>query len=283
VCVCVCVCVCVSLQVGPSGSVTGVDMTKEQLDVANAHVASFTASLGYSEPNLRFVQGYMEFLAEAGIKPGSLDLVISNCVINLSPDKRRVLANVYEVLREGGEFYFSDIYCDRRLPESVRMHEVLLGECIGGALYIEDFRRLCRAVGFIDPRVLSSSPITVDDEELKELVGEAHFFSVTFRLFKLGDLETLCEDYGQHATYHGTILGHPNSYALDDHHLFETGKPVMVCGNTADMLGKTWLAQHFKVVGSRERHYGLFGACGGNNGFPQGTVHSENKGNGFCC
>jgi len=236
-------------------------MTKELLDIANAHVAHFTASLGYPQPNLQFVQGYIEFLGDAGIKPNSLDLVISNCVINLSPDKKRVLANVYEALREGGEFYFSDVYCDRRLPESVRTHEVLLGECIGGALYIEDFRRLCHHVGFTDPRILSTSPITIEDEELKELVGEARFYSITFRLFKLQDLETLSEDYGQHATYRGTIPGHKNSYTLDDHHKFETGHPVLVCGNTAGMLSKTWLSRHFEVVGSRDHHYGLFRPC----------------------
>jgi SAM-dependent methyltransferase len=255
-------------------------MTKEQLDVANAHVAEYTAKLGYARPNLRFVQGYIEFLAEAGVEPASMDLVISNCVVNLSPDKRRVLSNVYEVLREGGEFYFSDVYCDRRLPPSVRSHEVLLGECLAGALYIEDFRRLCHAVGFTDPRALSTSPIAVDDEELREVVGEARFYSITYRLFKLPDLETLCEDYGQYAVYRGTIKGHASSYQLDDHHLFETGRPVLVCGNTADMLGKTWLGPHFDVVGSRERHFGLFGACAG----PKDKAStSELPKGGACC
>jgi arsenite methyltransferase len=246
--------------VGPSGLVTGVDMTKELLEVAAAHVEEYTTALGYPQPNLRFVQGYMEFLAEAGIAASSMDLVISNCVVNLSPDKKRVLANVHEVLKEGGEFYFSDVYCDRRLPEEVRTHEVLLGECIAGALYVEDFKRLCREVGFTDPRILATAPIAIEDEELKQIVGEARFFSITYRLFKCQDLEMACEDYGQYAVYKGTIGGCESSYALDDHHLFEAGKPVLVCGNTADMLGKTWLAPHFQVVGSRERHYGLFGA-----------------------
>lgn len=233
-------------------------MTAEQLNVAKAHVGEFTTALGYPQPNLFFKQGYIELLQEAGIRPGSVDLVISNCVVNLSPDKHRVLANVYEALREGGEFHFSDVYCDRRLPDAVRKHEVLLGECIGGALYVEDFRRICHAVGFTDPRMLCSSPIDVKDEELKELVGEARFYSITFRLFKLPDLETLCEDYGQYACYLGSVPGHSYSYPLDDHHLFETAKATLVCGNTADMLSKTWLAPHFRVEGSRERHYGLF-------------------------
>ena len=78
------------------------------------------------------------------------------------------------------------------------------------------------------------------------MLGEAKFYSLTYRLFKLpeGRLETLCEDYGQYAVYKGTIDGHPNAYSLDDHHRLEKGKPLLVCGNTASMLGETWLGKH---------------------------------------
>ena len=86
---------------------------------------------------------------------------------------------------------------DRRLPDSVRQHEVLWGECIAGALYIEDFKRICADVGFADVRVLESSPIAVTDPELREICGAANFYSITYRCFKLPQLETLCEDYGQ--------------------------------------------------------------------------------------
>lgn len=84
----------------------------------------FSRSLGYSKPNMRFVKGLIEYLDEAGIPDSSVDLVISNCVVNLSPDKPRVLQEVFRVLADGGEFYFSDVYCDRRLPLSVTSHEV---------------------------------------------------------------------------------------------------------------------------------------------------------------
>eukprot|EP00755_Sulcionema_specki_P005031 Sspe_Gene.4730::Locus_1557_Transcript_4_5_Confidence_0.222_Length_1590::g.4730::m.4730 len=166
-------------------------------------------------------------------------MVISNCVVNLSPDKPSVLREVYRVLADGGEFYFSDVYCDRRLPEKVQKHEVLWGECIAGAMYIEDFIREANKVGFTDPRMLAKSEIFVTDPELSEIVGKARFFSITYRLFKLpGMLETKCEDYGQYAVYKGTIPGHPNGYMLDDHHDFETKKPMLVCGNTGAMVGE---------------------------------------------
>lgn len=72
-----------------------------------------------------------------GIADVSIDLIISNCVVNLSPRKDLVLQAAYRVLKEGGELYFSDVYCDRRLPTEVQRHQVLWGECIAGALYSE--------------------------------------------------------------------------------------------------------------------------------------------------
>ena len=73
---------------------------------------------------MRFVEGHIELLDEAGIKDESVDILISNCVINLSPDKARVLREAYRVLAPGGEMYFSDVYCDRRVPAHVQKDEV---------------------------------------------------------------------------------------------------------------------------------------------------------------
>uniref|UniRef100_A0A7S1G4P4 Arsenite methyltransferase n=1 Tax=Bicosoecida sp. CB-2014 TaxID=1486930 RepID=A0A7S1G4P4_9STRA len=248
--------------VGPSGSVTGIDMTAEQLDVARAHVDEYAETLGW-RPNLKFVEGQIEHIADAGVADGSVDLVISNCVVNLSPAKDAVLRGAYNALRDGGEMYFSDVYASRRLPREAVQHEVLWGECLAGALYTGDFVRLCRDVGFTDPRVLSTEKIEVTDPELADVCGEAQFYSITYRLFKLpaGVLETECEDYGQVAVYNGGIPGHRHRYELDDHHVFEAGRPMLVCGNTASMVGETWLSPYFTVHGDRSTHFGLFD-CG---------------------
>jgi SAM-dependent methyltransferase len=260
----------------------GVDMTGEQLAVARSEVDSYCKdTLGYAKPNMSFVEGYIEFLEKAGVEPESKDLVISNCVINLSPDKRAVIEGVYDSLRWGGEFYFSDVYCDRRLSEEVRNHEVLLGECLGGALYIEDFRRICTDVGFLDPRQLAASVIEVTDPELKELCGEAKFYSITYRCFKLKGMETLCEDYGQVAYYKGTMPEHPHTYELDDHHVWEKNRPMLVCGNTAAMVEDSWMGEHFEVVGNRDAHYGLFD-CGPAPASPSGGGDAPAAG-GACC
>eukprot|EP00906_Rhabdomonas_costata_P007872 RCo011250 len=248
--------------VGPTGRVIGVDMTDEQLAVALKHAETFCRdALGYPQNILEFRKGLIEDLGAAGISSGSVDVVVSNCVVNLCPDKEAVLREAARVLREGGELYFGDMYCDRRLNPEHKKDDVLWGEGIAGALYIEDFLRIARRVGFTDPRVLKKRPIVVKDTALLETVGEAKFFAITYRCFKLSSLETKCEDYGQVAIYKGGILGSTHGYDLDDHHHFTKGKPMLVCGNTAAMLQETRLGKFFQVQGDRSVHYGLF-PCG---------------------
>jgi SAM-dependent methyltransferase len=247
--------------VGPNGFVIGIDMTDEQLAVARRHVSSQTARFGFATPNVDFRQGYIEDLAACGLADNSVDLVISNCVINLSPDKERVFAEIFRVLKPGGELYLSDVFADRRLPDQLRADPVLYGECLGGALYTEDFRRMLRSLGCLDYRVKSRRPIILDNPEVAAKAGMINFSSITVRAFKLGNLEDLCEDYGQTATYRGTIPECPHAFPLDDHHVFVTGKPMLVCGNTAAMVQETRFGQHFTVSGDRSVHFGIF-PCG---------------------
>ena len=244
--------------VGPDGLVIGVDMTDEQLAVARKHVTSQTGRFGFTRPNVDFCQGYIEDLAACGISDNSVDLVISNCVINLSPDKERVFSEIFRVLKPGGELYFADVFADRRLPPSLKNDPLLYGECLGGALYIGDFRRLLRSLGCPDYRVVSQRPISLDSPEIAAKAGMINFSSCTVRVFKLAGLEDICEDYGQVARYKGTVPGSPHSFVLDDHHTFYTGKPVLVCGNTAAMLQETRFGRHFTVTGDRSVHFGAF-------------------------
>lgn len=244
--------------VGSEGFVIGVDMTGEQLEVARRHVGSQMTLFGYGTPNVDFRQGYIEDLAACGIEDNSVDLVISNCVINLSPNKEQVFAEIFRVLKPGGELYFSDVFSGRRIPSELRSDPVLYGECLGGALYIEDFRRMLRSLGCLDYRVMSKTRITLDNPEVEARVGMIDFYSMTIRVFKLACLEDICEDFGQAAVYLGTVPEMPHHFALDDHHLFIAGKPMLVCGNSAAMVGETRFARHFKVIGDRSTHFGPF-------------------------
>lgn len=242
--------------VGPEGFVHGIDMTAEQLEVARRTAAWHQDRFGYARTNVAFHEGFIEELQ--GIEDDSIDLVVSNCVLNLSPRKDLVLQEVYRVLKPGGEFLFSDVFADRRLPAWMMEDPILLGECLGGALYTRDFQSLARRAGFRDPRALSSSPIELHDEEVVEKVGTARFVSTTWRLFKLEDLDDACEDYGQVATYVAPIDHIGPLFVLDDHHAFELGRPERICGNTAAMLGSTRFAPHFRIDGNMEVHYGAF-------------------------
>lgn len=244
--------------VGEKGHVIGIDMTAEQLEVARKHSDWQAQSFGFKKPNTTFKQGYIEDLQSLDIADNSIDLVISNCVINLSPDKPRVFSEIFRSLRLGGEMYISDVFSDRRIPESLRQDPVLYGECLSGALYIEDFRRCLHALGCHDFRIVKSEPIAVTHPEIKAKLGNINFQSLTIRAYKLPTLEDRCEDYGQVAIYKGTIADHPHHFQLDDHHLFETGKAEAVCSNTVNMLSNSRYGKHFEVIGDESKHFGLF-------------------------
>jgi arsenite methyltransferase len=254
--------------VGPRGRVIGLDMTPEQLAVARRHQAFHAERFGWA--NTDFRAGYIEDLAAAGIADASVDLVVSNCVVNLSPDKARVFREIFRVLKPGGELYFSDVFADRRIPPALAQDPVLLGECLGGALYVEDFRRLMAHCGCLDARVVSSAPLALNNAELERKAGFIRFSSMTVRAFKL-PLEDRCEDFGQVATYLGTLPEAPHAFDLDDHHRFQAGKPMLVCGNTADMVSRTRYGGHFRVSGDRSVHYGLFD-CAPAGAAPAGTA-----------
>ncbi|MFU8804116.1 MAG: methyltransferase domain-containing protein [Bradymonadaceae bacterium] len=271
---------CLSQLVGPDGFVHGVDMTKEQLEVGRETLAWHMDKFGFEKPNVDFHKGFIEELGALPIEPGTVDLIVSNCVFNLSPRKDLVLEEVWKLLKPGGEFYFSDVFCDRRLPEDIASDPVLHAECLGGAMYINDFVALANKIGFAELRQITEAPITIHNDELEAMVGAAHFTSNTWRLFKLENLEPQCEDYGQVATYKGGIEGAEKLFWLDDHHAFEAGRPERVCGNTASMLEDTRLAPYFEVVGNRKVHYGLY-PC--EPTLAARTALESGDGSGGCC
>lgn len=271
-------CYVLSALVGETGEVVGVDMTDEQLAVANRYIEFHRDAFGFKKANVRFLKGYLENLDELGLADASFDVIVSNCVINLSPDKRAVLAQAHRLLKPGGELYFSDVYADRRVPVELSNDPVLYGECLAGALYWNDFLHLARQVGFADPRLVEDRPLTIDNPDIIEKVGPLHFYSATYRLFKLENLEPACEDYGQSVIYKGAIPGSENYFLLDSHHRIEKGKNFPVCGNSYRMLRETRFADHFEFYGDFHCHLGIFKGCGID--LPFGNDRSETPG---CC
>lgn len=275
-------CYALSALVGESGFVVGVDMTDEQLAVANAHIDFHAKQFGYKAPNVQFLKGYIEKLDELDLPDNSFDIIVSNCVINLSPDKEAVLKQAHRLLKPGGEMYFSDVYSSKRVPQELVSDPLLYGECLSGALYWNDFVNLAKTCGFADPRLVEDRPLTIDNPAIEERIGHIEFFSATYRLFKIENLEPACEDYGQAVIYKGTIPHRPRDFLLDKHHFIETGKVFPVCGNTYRMLNETRFKDHFEFIGNWDTHYGIFEGCG--TSLPYDRVSSEtSRSGGGCC
>ena len=167
-------------------------MTEEQLETArkvvDSQMQTFFGSM--EKPNVTFHQGYIEDLSF--IPDSSVDVIVSNCVVNLSPKKDLVMKEVYRILKPGGEFYFSDVFVDRRLKEEIGNDPILHAECLGGAMYTRDFVNLAIEVGFKDPRELTRAPITIRNDDIERMVGQTKFDSITYRLFKLDLVNNKC-------------------------------------------------------------------------------------------
>ncbi|XP_058495624.1 arsenite methyltransferase [Solea solea] len=234
-------CYMLSQLVGEKGHVIGIDMTENQLEVARTYVDHHMQEFGYKKPNVSFVQGYIEALTEAGLEKNSFDIIISNCVVNLSPDKRRVLAEAYSMLKDGGELYFSDIYSSQRLTEEIKNHKVLWGECFGGALWWKDLLSLAEEVGFTAPRLVTANFVTVDNKELEDVLGDFKFVSATYRLFKLPKGDTKCSQ----VIYNGSITGAENSFQFDCRYTFKAGEVVEVDRDVASILTHSRFAEDF--------------------------------------
>jgi len=270
---------CLSALVGERGGVTGIDMTPEQLTVARRHQQFHAEAFGHGRSNLRFIEGEIEYLDRLGLEAEQFDVLVSNCVLNLVPDKARVLREAWRVLKTGGELYFSDVYADRRVPAELAADPELYGECLAGALYWGDFLRLAKAAGFADPRLVEDRPIQLSSPRIAARIGHIRFFSATYRLFKLEGLESACEDYGQAVLYRGGIPHQPQLFSLDKHHRIERGKVFPVCGNTWRMLKESRFAAYFEFIGDFSSHYGLFEGCGSSIPFDSQVAGQS----GACC
>ena len=272
-------CYLLSALVGKNGRVTGIDMTPQQLAIAKRHIDYHSNQFGYNKSNVRFLQGNLEALSLLDLEDASFDLIVSNCVLNLCTNKNTVLRDAYRLLKPGGEMYFSDVYADRRIPKSLTEDPDLYGECLSGALYWNDFLSIAKQAGFLDPRLVKDSTIQIENAELEKKAGGINFYSATYRLFKLDDLEPACEDYGQAVIYKGTLEHHPHEFRLDKHHIISAGKVFPVCGNTWRMLGETRFKEHFDFIGDWDRHYGIFEGCGISLPFSSGDSDSDKT----CC
>src|SRR5688572_16206298 len=141
-------------RVGPTGRAYGLDMTDEMLTLARENQRKMGVG------NVEFLKGEIENIP---LPDASVDVVISNCVINLSADKRRVLAEAFRVLKPGGRFAVSDVVVRGEIPDAVRQNMELWVGCVAGALEEEEFRQLLLETGFVDPSIEPTRVYEFDD------------------------------------------------------------------------------------------------------------------------
>jgi SAM-dependent methyltransferase len=137
-------CFIAAKQVGPTGKVIGVDMTPEMISRARANAAKIEAK------NVEFRLGEIEHLP---VPDQSVDAIVSNCVVNLSPEKSNVFHEAFRVLKPGGRIALSDIVAIAPIPEAIQREALALAGCIAGAAPIEDVRRMLNEAGFTNVRV----------------------------------------------------------------------------------------------------------------------------------
>jgi len=213
-------CFIAAKKTGSSGRVIGVDMTDDMLKVANENINALSASLGYE--NVEFRKGFLE---EIPLDDKSADLITSNCVINLSPDKKKVFKEMIRVLKDHGRIVVSDIISSQKIPQSIRDNEELLGECIAGALTEDQFLSYLEQVGFYGIEVLGKA--------YWKTIENIDFCSITLRAYRF-EKTAGCVFIGQHAVYHG-----PFKIIIDEEgHVFPRNRAIEVCTDTAQKLSE---------------------------------------------
>ncbi len=159
-------------KVGPTGSVIGVDMTQEMVDKAK----DIAKNYGYH--NVEFRLGEIE---ELPIDDKSVDVIISNCVINLSPDKSKVFREADRVLKPGGRLIVSDIVTERTLPDEIKQDPDAWSTCIAGALEQQEYLRRIKEAGFGDVEVVSNREFYIEGKQSKAM---EKLMSVTVKAYK---------------------------------------------------------------------------------------------------
>ncbi len=147
-------------KVGETGRVIGVDMTPEMIERARSSASRLNIQ------NVEFRQGFLE---ELPVEAGTVDVIISNCVINLSPDKSKVFAEAFRVLKSGGKLAVSDIVTDGPLPEAVKKSMSAWAGCVAGAVEAEAYIGMMKSVGFTD---ISIVPVYFDQQTVESVMND---------------------------------------------------------------------------------------------------------------
>lgn len=223
-------CFIAAKHVGKSGRVFGIDMTEEMLKVAGKNAAKVAENLGYS--NVEFKLGFLETIP---LEDRSVNLVTSNCVINLSLNKNEVFKEIHRILKPGGRFVIADILSEKAVPEEMRKNRELWGECVSGALTLDEFLQAVRNNDFHGLRVKK--------DYLWKVVEGIRFSSYTLEGYKAPDVEDASCYKKLTAIYAGPFA----SVSWNDTE-FQVGVPVEVDEETARFLQTSPYRDHFSIT-----------------------------------
>ncbi len=307
------ICFIAAQVVGPEGRVIGVDMTHEMLDVARRNAPLVAEAIGYSNVEFRrariqdlgldldrldallseqpvtdaeglfAIQATTDALRrdEPMIADDSVDVVVSNCVLNLveNDQKRRLFEEIHRVLARGGRAVISDIVSDEPVPEHLQRDPELWSGCISGAMTESDFVEAFERAGFYGIRILERQ------SEPWQTVEGIEFRSLTLEAFK--GKEGPCLERKQAVVYKG-----PFKQVLDDDgHRLERGKRSAVCDKTFRILSRAPYREHFDLVEPLEKipldEAGTFDCVGVRERHPRETKGEEydvtTEAAGDCC
>lgn len=216
--------------VGSEGRVIGVDMTDEMLDKARHNSKEVAENLGYA--NVEFHQGFLEAIP---VDDTTANVVTSNCVVNLSTEKQEVFREISRILKPGGRFVIADIISDQPVPEAMRTNTELWGECVSGALTLEEFLGYARKTGFHGFRV-------VKDYLWKEVEG-IKFYSYILEGFKPDPLAdpSCCKEYF-------AVYGGPFDKIVVAGEEYLVGIPKEVDDSTGHLLSQPPYRDHFNII-----------------------------------
>ncbi len=217
--------------VGPIGRVIGIDMTDTMLEIARKNARVVATNLGYPAPNVEFRKGLADAMP---IEDGTIDLIISNCVINLAPDKRKVFREMFRVTKPGGRFTISDIVADQAVPQYLVHDADKWGDCLSGALTLTAYIAGMVEAGFLGIHLITFSPW--------QAIDGIHFFSVTLTGYKV--LPTTAPSTVHYATLRG-----PFNRVIDERgKTYQRGIPRPITLDDAVLLNHAPLADHFVLT-----------------------------------
>ncbi len=215
-------------RVGLTGHVIGLDMTDTMLAIATRNTPVVAANLGYPSSNIEFRKGMAEAMP---VEDASIDLILSNCVINLAPDKHKVFREMYRVLKPGGRFTISDIVSDRPVPQYLVHDAEKWGNCLSGALPLPEYVGGMVEAGFLGVHQVKFTPW--------QMIDGINFLSVTLTGYKLP------QDVASNGIRFATLRG-PFSRVIDEQGTtYQRGIPQAIDARTAQALSTPPLAPLF--------------------------------------